>query len=69
MTLLDGHGRTPHDALEQFLSGAAMICCLPIICVVKVCEKLKGLRERSRGGKEDRKEEGDGVKLGEMREK
>jgi hypothetical protein len=39
MTLLDGHGRTPHDTLEQTLSGAAMLCCLPCLCVV-ACSKF-----------------------------
>jgi hypothetical protein len=36
MTIFDGHGRTPHDTLEQFLSAVAMICCLPCLCVVAI---------------------------------
>ena len=39
MTIWDGHGRTPHDALENFLSVGAMILCMPCLCVV-ACRKI-----------------------------
>jgi len=34
MTLLDGHGRTPHDTWEQTQSAAAMVGCLPCLMIV-----------------------------------
>ncbi|KAF2664366.1 hypothetical protein BT63DRAFT_460667 [Microthyrium microscopicum] len=37
MTIWDGHGRTPHDTLEQFLSAGAMILCLPCL----ICSKIR----------------------------
>lgn len=56
MTLLDCHGRTPHDGLEQFLSGIAIICCLPCLCIVKVVDKVKDSKSSSDGGKGKDKE-------------
>lgn len=47
MGLRDGHGRTPHDGLETFLSGAAMLCCLPCLCVVAVGKLIPKKAERS----------------------
>ncbi len=40
MTLRDGHGRTPHDSLENALSSMAMICCLPCLCTLAVSNFL-----------------------------
>ncbi|KUJ08682.1 uncharacterized protein LY89DRAFT_323113 [Mollisia scopiformis] len=60
MTLLDGHSRTPHDTLEQFLSGIAMLCCLPCLCVVKIAEKTRSSESSSRDRTGQRKE-GKGV--------
>jgi hypothetical protein len=45
MTLWDGHGRTPHDTLENIQATIAMIFCLPCLCVVGCSEKLSGRRE------------------------
>jgi hypothetical protein len=41
MTLLDGHGRTPHDTWERTQSAAVMLCCLPCLGVI-VCIKTLG---------------------------
>jgi hypothetical protein len=40
MTLLDGHGRTPHDTLEQTQSAVVMLCCLPCLCVVACIQSV-----------------------------
>jgi hypothetical protein len=40
MTIWDGHGRTPHDTLENILSITAMFFCLPCLCFV-ACSKIK----------------------------
>jgi hypothetical protein len=40
MSIWDGHGRTPHDTLENILSIGAMLFCLPCICAVG-CSKIK----------------------------
>jgi hypothetical protein len=40
MTIWDGHGRTPHDTLENILSICAMLFCLPCLCIVG-CSKIR----------------------------
>jgi hypothetical protein len=40
MTIWNGHGRTPHDTLENILSLGAMLFCLSCLCVV-ACSKIK----------------------------
>jgi len=48
MTLLDGHGRTPHDTLEQTQSAVVMLCCLPCLCVVACVQSVASLVESLR---------------------
>jgi hypothetical protein len=48
MTIWDGHGRTPHDTLENILSTAAMLFCLPCLCAVG-CSKIKLPAYRKKG--------------------
>jgi hypothetical protein len=48
MTIWDGHGRTPHDGLENFISSVAMLFCLPCLCVV-ACSKIKLPTHRRKG--------------------
>ena len=48
MTIWDGHGRTPHDTLENILSIGAMLFCLPCLCAV-TCTKIKLPPYRRRG--------------------
>lgn len=40
MTIWDGHGRTPHDTLDEIQASIAMILCLPCLCVV-ACSKIR----------------------------
>jgi hypothetical protein len=68
MTLLDGHGRTPHDTLEQTLSGAAMLCCLPCLCVLAgskffttLVEKVRQFGEPKSGRKREERETEGGI--------
>lgn len=61
MTIFDGHGRTPHDMLEQILSGAAMICCLPCLCIVAFTKFVSRISKR--GEKSARKEETESARM------
>jgi hypothetical protein len=45
MTIWNGHGRTPHDTLENILSIGAMLFCLPCLCFV-ACTKIKSPTSR-----------------------
>ncbi len=56
MTLWDGHGRTPHDTLENIQTTAATLCCLPCLCVMggvryfnNLIEKMHQYERESRG--------------------
>jgi hypothetical protein len=74
MTLRDGHGRTPHDTLEQVLTGAAMICCLPCLCFVGLMKYLPGSgtkKKEVKGRRGTEKEDGIGsqAEAGSEREK
>jgi hypothetical protein len=60
MTIWDGHGRTPHDTLENILSSGAMLCCIPCLCVA-ACGKIKLPAYSRRAAKEEQSKSQNGV--------
>lgn len=60
MTLWDGHGRTPHDGLEQFQGAVAMIFCCPCLCFLSIAGALSNIFNwGTKKQKGETKDEGD----------